>query len=350
MERAHGRQRQQRGWPGQPAPSLPGARATPAQPASGGGCLPQPRWAVCRTGAGAHQGQTSREGEKHIWWTAGTTRGGTGHLGLTHTEPQQGRLQTACGQRRVDSNNSQTTPATTSTSSIRQLLGAADTQTAHPATFSTAPAHWAPRTRKRHQQEHRPQRPTESSDPTQHAKGRVTVQGPVKEQQRDGMSHRGGGVQGRLEWLYAVGGGEVPPPGLPLPHQRDPRGRKRNLPIGKSDWAIFGTQKFGSHTPPPPLLIISLWGGGGRGGCCQTTGTPATCRETCRASAGTRGRCGQLKELIGTLKPPLHARLWGRGRGGGGALSYRVMLWTRLVCSGRRGQASMTGVWRGARS
>ena len=31
---------------------------------------------------------------------------------------------------------------------------------------------WAPRTRKRHQQEHRPQRPTERSDPTQHAKGR----------------------------------------------------------------------------------------------------------------------------------------------------------------------------------
>ena len=33
--------------------------------------------------------------------------------------------------------------------------------------------YWAPRTQKRHQQEHRPQRPTESSDPTQHAKGRT---------------------------------------------------------------------------------------------------------------------------------------------------------------------------------
>ena len=30
----------------------------------GGGCLPQPRWAVCATGGGAHQGQTSREGER----------------------------------------------------------------------------------------------------------------------------------------------------------------------------------------------------------------------------------------------------------------------------------------------
>ena len=39
------------------------------------------------------------------------------------------------------SKNSQTTPATTSTSSIRPLLGAADTQTAHHATFSTVPTH-----------------------------------------------------------------------------------------------------------------------------------------------------------------------------------------------------------------
>ena len=91
------------------------------------------------TGAGAHQRQTSREGEKDIWWTARTARGGTGHLGPTHTETQRGRLWTACGQRRVDSKNSQTTPATTSTSSIRQLLGAADAQTAHHATFSTVP-------------------------------------------------------------------------------------------------------------------------------------------------------------------------------------------------------------------
>ena len=125
------------------------------------------------TGAGAHQGQTSPEGEKDIWWMARTARGGTGHLGLTET--QRGRLWTACGQRCVDSKHSQTASATTSTSSIRQLLGAADTQTAHPATSSTAPAHQplGSANAQRHQQEHRPQRPTESSDPTQHAKGRT---------------------------------------------------------------------------------------------------------------------------------------------------------------------------------
>ena len=37
--------------------------------------------------------------------------------------------------------NSQTTPATTSTTSIRQLLGATNAQMAHHATSSTAPAH-----------------------------------------------------------------------------------------------------------------------------------------------------------------------------------------------------------------
>ena len=108
----------------------------PLKQVPGGG---QPRWAVCATGAGAHQGQTSCEGEKGIWWTAGTTSGGTGHL--THTETQRGRLWTACEQRCVDSKNSQTTTATTSTSSIHQLLGAADAQTAHHATSSTAPTH-----------------------------------------------------------------------------------------------------------------------------------------------------------------------------------------------------------------
>ena len=148
----------------------------------------QPRWAVCATGAGAHQGQTNSEGEKDIWWTARTARGGTGHLGRTQT--QRGRLWTACGQRCVDRKNSQTTPATTSTSSIRQLLDAnywaplthKRHTMPHSAQSQQHANYWAPRTRKRHQQEHRPQRPTESSDPTQHAKGRTGDRsGPRKE-------------------------------------------------------------------------------------------------------------------------------------------------------------------------
>ena len=54
--------------------------------------------------------------------------------------------------------------------------------------------YWAPRTRKRHQQEHRPQRPTESSDPTQHAKGRTgDFPGP-----RKGATTRRNVTQGAL--------------------------------------------------------------------------------------------------------------------------------------------------------
>ena len=50
------------------------------------------------------------------------------------------------------------------------------TRKRHTMPHSAQPQHtnyWAPRTRKLHQQEHRPQRPTESSNPTQHAKGRT---------------------------------------------------------------------------------------------------------------------------------------------------------------------------------
>ena len=95
----------------------------------GGALVAEAYFSQAKTFGGGGAG--SREGEKDICWTAGTARGGTGPLGLTHTEPQRGRLRTACGQRRVDGKNSQTTPAATSTSSIRQLLGAADAQTAH---------------------------------------------------------------------------------------------------------------------------------------------------------------------------------------------------------------------------
>ena len=66
--------------------------------------------------------------------------------------------------------------------------------------------HWAPRTRKRHQQEHRMQRPTESSNLTQHAKGRTgDCSGPRKETTTRRNVTQGGGrpgqhVDGRRNW------------------------------------------------------------------------------------------------------------------------------------------------------
>ena len=70
----------------------------------------------------------------------------------------------------------------------------------HTMPHSAQPQHtkyWAPRTRKRHQQEHRPQRPTESSDPTQHAKGRTgDCPGPRKGTTTRRNVTRGGGSEG----------------------------------------------------------------------------------------------------------------------------------------------------------
>ena len=82
--------------------------------------------------------------------------------------------------------------------------------------------HWAPRTRKRHQQEHRPQRPTESSDPTQHAKGRTgDCPGP-----REGTTTRRNVTRGAEE---PGGGAEFPilctPQTMECAHQHKAPGR-----------------------------------------------------------------------------------------------------------------------------
>ena len=72
------------------------------------------------------------------------------------------------------------------------------TRKRHIPPHSAQPRHtnyWAPRTRKRHQQEHRPQRPSESSNPTQHAKGRPgDCPGPRKGTTTRRNVTRGGGV------------------------------------------------------------------------------------------------------------------------------------------------------------
>ena len=82
--------------------------------------------------------------------------------------------------------------------------------------------YWAPRTRKRHQQEHRPQRPTESSDPTQHAKGRTGDRpGPRKGATTRRNVTQGGGVLFTTRHHCTGGGGShttAPPPPGPTTH------------------------------------------------------------------------------------------------------------------------------------
>ena len=66
----------------------------------------------------------------------------------------------------------------------------------------------------------------------------------------------GGGGQGRM-----AGHHRSPPP---PPDQSDHRGKQRNLPLIKSDWAIFFAQTFGSQIPPPlPRFPPSNTYGGG---------------------------------------------------------------------------------------
>ena len=59
------------------------------------------------------------------------------------------------------------------------------------------------------------------------------------------------------------GGGDPSPKTLspPSPDQSDHRGKKRNLQLGKSGQAIFGTPSFGSKTPsPPPQTKVTIAG------------------------------------------------------------------------------------------
>ena len=140
------------------------------------------------------RGRPAVGGKRDLWWAVRTTRGGAGHLGLTHAETQRDRLWTACGQRRVDGKNSQTTPATTSTTPIRQLLGAADAQNGTPRHIQHSPGTPTTGLRERGNDTSRSTgrsgRQNTATRRNMRREERVTVQGPVKEQP-EGMSHRG---------------------------------------------------------------------------------------------------------------------------------------------------------------
>ena len=99
----------------------------------------------------------------------------------------------------MGSRNSQTTPAKISTTSVRQLLGATDTQTAlchiqrSPGTPTTRLRECGNNTSKSTGRSGQ-QKPATRRN--MRREKRVTVQGPVKKQQPDRMSHRGwGGVK-----------------------------------------------------------------------------------------------------------------------------------------------------------
>ena len=101
--------------------------------------------------------------------------------------------------------------------------------------------HWAARTRKRHQHNHRPQRLTESSDPTQHAKGRTgDCPGPRKGATTRRTLTQGGG---RTPSTHPLTGAPFPPrqrcsSDVPVHCDRPPLGPQGALPV--------------TEPPPPP--------------------------------------------------------------------------------------------------
>ena len=160
----------------------------PAQPASGGGCLPQPRWAVCATpavrGKSTYGGRPGQRVEEQGTWASQK------HSEAGYGRPVDRGVWTAKTVKRPRQQ-----PAHPQYTNYWAPL----TRKRHTPPHPAQPQHtnyWAPRTRKRHQQEHRPQRPTESSDPTQHAKGRTGDRpGPRKETTtRRNVTRGGGGI------------------------------------------------------------------------------------------------------------------------------------------------------------
>ena len=186
----------------------------------------------------------------------------------------------ACGQQKQSND-----PATTSIAPIRQLLGAADAQMAHHATFSTAPAHQL--LGSANQQEHWPQRPTESSNPTQHAKGRTgdcpgprkgtttqrnvtqgggggalmeTAQGPSRGRSSS-TGRRARGLRGRAveEGVHTAGDHVVRTPPSPRPpSQRDPHPPTPVSRGGVKDrgWAARSRTTICPPPPPHPVPLI----------------------------------------------------------------------------------------------
>ena len=153
-------------------------------------------------------------------WSGGACvvdgRDSAGHPGLMHTETQRGRLWTTFGQRCLGTAKTvNRPPQQPAQPPIRQLLGAADAQTAHPATSSTP---GAPTTGLRERGNNtsrstgRSGRQNTATQRNMRREKRGTVQGPVKKQQPDGMSHGGGGVGTRPWWLalLACGGAYWP--------------------------------------------------------------------------------------------------------------------------------------------
>ena len=154
----------------------------------------------------------------------------------------------------MGSKDGQTTPATTSTTPNTPTTGRhcrANGTSRHIPPQPRYTDHWAPRTRKRHRQEHRPQRPTERSDPTQHAKGRTSdCPGP-----RKGAATRRNVTPGGCRARAVCG---TPKGVLPVPQ---PMERQCHVPPGprKSPGSVTDALCHGAaHGPGPDACAAGV--------------------------------------------------------------------------------------------
>ena len=196
----------------------------------------------------------------------------------------------------MDSKNSQTTPRTTNTTSIRQLLAPLTRKRhilPHPAQAA------APRTRKRHQQEHQPQRPTERSDPTQHAKGRTgDCPGPRIETTTRRNVTQGGG--GGLRPPPKIASAFSAPVGFPLPPDhgcdRVPKRGMRGLRHGARmvrtlGWCQGRIQNSSGLQMAPGNSILRGFQGTSLAQVCVHDPMPAPCGTPGRRYRESHGSC-----------------------------------------------------------
>ena len=147
------------------------------------------------------------------------------------------------------------------------------TRKRHIPPHSAQPQHtnyWAPRTRKRHQQEHRPQRPTESSDPTQRAKGRTGDRpGPRKGATTRRNVTQGEGVSPPYGRVYASEDGPFPVVcarpcvwggcARGSVHVHSAKGIRAAVPgVAGGDWSLGMGADVGLCLRPPPQVLLEI--------------------------------------------------------------------------------------------
>ena len=229
-----------------------GGVVVPAQPASGGGCLPQSGWAVCSIirgrpavrGERTYGGRPGQRVEEQGTWASQK------HSEAGYGRPVDRGVWTAKTVKRPRQQ-----PAHPQYANYWAPLTPKRHIPPHPA----QPQHtndWAPRTRKQHQQEHRPQRPSERSDPTQHAKGRAgDCPGPRKgATTRRNVTQGGGG-----SWRPKPRSRPPPPPPVLL--------TPRSLPTSPGRLPLTHPP-----TPYPPTVPMAVDSTRSLAPCCLTCG------------------------------------------------------------------------------